>query len=167
MLSQVNPGLAFENLGPQLSRYQLANRGCPLLRAAPTCVDSAFAGCGNLASLKYGFASLSFKTSSAIISPTTGPCLNPCPDPPPSSHTFSAAGCRSTMKWLSGVCSYWQTRVSTSGASFMAGKRSARYSRMALRPSGFTTRSPLVGSKVGPRVSSAILKPRPWLPGMP
>ena len=93
--------------------------------------------------------------------------LEAVPEPPPTIQTFSIAGCRSIMKWLSGVCSYWQTRVSISGASFRAGKRKPTYSRMSLRVSGLTTRSPSVGSNAGPRVSSAILNPRRSLPGMP
>jgi hypothetical protein len=38
------------------------------------------------------------KTASLTISPITGPCLKPCPEPPPTSQTFSASGCRSKMK---------------------------------------------------------------------
>src|SRR5437899_9407667 len=44
-------------------------------------------------------------------SPTAGPCLNPCPDPPPAYHTFSISGCRSIRKSPFEVFSYWQTRV--------------------------------------------------------
>ncbi len=43
-------------------------------------------------------ASPSFRINSAIISPSAGPCLKPCPEPPPSSQTFSIRGWRSTMK---------------------------------------------------------------------
>ena len=39
------------------------------------------------------------------------------------SKTFDASGWRSMMKCSSGDCSYWHTRDSTSGASFMPGKR--------------------------------------------
>ena len=50
------------------------------------------------------------------------------------------------MKLLSGVCSYWQTRVSISGAFFIAGKRKAIYSRTRFSVAWLTTRSPVVGS---------------------
>src|ERR1035438_9740549 len=59
----------------------------------------------------------------ATISPNAGPCLNPCPDPPPTIHTVALSGCRSTMKLWSVVFSYWQTRLSSNGAPFIPGKR--------------------------------------------
>ncbi len=37
-------------------------------------------------------------TASATISPITGPCLKPWPEPPPTIQTFSASGWRSKMK---------------------------------------------------------------------
>src|SRR2546430_4905689 len=39
-------------------------------------------------------------------SPIAGPCLNPCPEPPPASHTFSISGCRSIKKSPFEVFSY-------------------------------------------------------------
>ena len=65
----------------------------------------------------------------ATYSPTAGPCLNPCPEPPPTNQTFSAPGCRSIRKSPLEVFSYWQTRVSTIGASRSAGNRRATYAR--------------------------------------
>ena len=56
----------------------------------------------------------------------TGPCLNPWPDPPPTSQTLSQAGWRSMTKSVSGVVSYWQTRVSTTGAPAIDGNRSSQ-----------------------------------------
>src|SRR6516225_7363532 len=106
-------------------------------------------------------------TSPATCPPSAGPCLNPCPDPPPTSHTFSNSGCRSIRKSPLEVFSYWQTRVSTTGASFRAGKRWARKSRTAASPSGVVTREPVSGSKGGPWLSRAALKPRPSRSGMP
>src|SRR5256885_686791 len=106
-------------------------------------------------------------TSFATSSPTAGPCLKPCPEPPPTSQTFVAAGWWSMMKCSSGEFSYWHTRASTSGAPFRPGNRNVRYSRAAFSPSGVGSRSPVVGSNGGPRVSSATLNPRHSLPGIP
>ena len=63
----------------------------------------------------------------------TGPCLKPCPEPPPTIQTLSRSGWRSRMNSVSGVVSYWQTRVSTTGALARAGKRRARSPRLAGR----------------------------------
>src|SRR2546428_668559 len=71
------------------------------------------------------------------------------------------------MKCSSGLCSYWHTRASSSGAPARPGKRYPRYARAARSPSAVACRSPAVGSNGGPRVSSATLKPRHRLPGMP
>jgi hypothetical protein len=49
---------------------------------------------------------LMFRTASATISPITGPCLKPLPDPPPTIQTFSAWGWRSRMKLWSVEFSY-------------------------------------------------------------
>ena len=54
------------------------------------------------------------------------------------------------MNWLSGVVSYWQTRVSTIGASARSGKRMAMYDRTISTLSGSMIRSPSVGSNGGP-----------------
>src|SRR5260370_34378968 len=80
----------------------------------------------NLASRYHGSAVSSFSTRRATISPSAGPCLNPWPEPPPTIHTFTFPGCRSTMKLWSVALSDWQTRGSTSGASFIPGKSEAR-----------------------------------------
>ena len=71
------------------------------------------------------------------------------------------------MKLLSGLFSYWQTRDSSSGASFKRGKAEGDIVPDGLSPSALIVLSPEVGSKSGPRVSSATLKPLPWFPGMP
>src|SRR5438309_267578 len=71
------------------------------------------------------------------------------------------------MKCSSGLCSYWHTRASSSGAPASPGNRYPRYSRAARSPSAVACRSPAVGSNGGPRVSSATLKPRHRLPGIP
>ena len=42
----------------------------------------------NRASRQIVSGSRFFKISSAIISPMAGPCLNPCPEPPPTIHAF-------------------------------------------------------------------------------
>jgi hypothetical protein len=55
------------------------------------------------------------KTSCATCSPRAGASLNPCPEPPPTNHTFAASGWWSKTKFLSGVSSYWQTRASRRG----------------------------------------------------
>src|SRR5258708_34717440 len=56
-------------------------------------------------------------------SPSPGPWLNPCPEPPPTNQTFSIPGCWSIRKSPLEVFSYWQTRVSKIGESFKAGNR--------------------------------------------
>src|SRR2546422_10596221 len=71
------------------------------------------------------------------------------------------------MRCSSGLCSYWHTRASSSGAPASPGNRYPRYSRAARSPSPVACRSPAVGSNGGPRVSSATLKPRHRLPGIP
>src|ERR1700674_5263064 len=43
-------------------------------------------------------------------SPKAGPCLNPCPEPPPTNQTFSIPGCWSIRKSPFEVFSYWHTR---------------------------------------------------------
>src|ERR1051325_8291167 len=86
----------------------------------------------------------------ATYSPTAGPCLNPCPDPPPTSQTFSNPGCLSIKKSPLDVFSYWQTRVSVTGASASSGTRWPMYSRTASNPDVVTTRCPLSGSNSGP-----------------
>src|SRR5437763_1241344 len=50
------------------------------------------------------------------------------------------------MKCESGVDSYWQTSLATSGASASAGKRRARNRRAASTPAGATSRDAVVGS---------------------
>ena len=95
----------------------------------------------------------------AKCSPITGPSLNPCPDPPPAIHTFCAAGCRSMIRWPSGLFSYWQTRDSSKGAARSAGNRRAITWRARARLSVDGDRLRSVGSIVSPRVSSAILRP--------
>src|SRR5262249_17397920 len=67
---------------------------------------------------------------------TAGPCLKPWPEPPPTSQTFSNSGWRSMRKSPFEVFSYWQTRLSTSGAWASAGKRRTRKSREAAIPAG-------------------------------
>src|SRR2546429_3449474 len=52
--------------------------------------------------------------------------------------TFSISGCRSIRKSPLEVFSYWQTRVSTMGASPSEGNRRATYARTALVISGET-----------------------------
>lgn len=68
---------------------------------------------------------------------------------------------RRMRKSPSGVFSYWQTRVSTTGASRRAGRRRARCSRAHASSSTVASRSPESGSKGGPWASTASLKPRP------
>ena len=100
----------------------------------------------------------------ATISPSAGPCLNPCPDPPPSSQTFSCAGWRSMMKLLSGLFSYWQTRDSRAAehpSKQESGRRCNRGS--ILRPSGLTVLSPEVGSNSGPRRIVCDFEPSPLI----
>ena len=80
-----------------------------------------------LASTKRGSAAPSPNSAAATYSPSAGPCLNPCPDPPPANHTLSICGWRSIRKSPLEVFSYWHTRVSTIGASRSAGKRFATY----------------------------------------
>src|SRR5438309_456952 len=65
------------------------------------------------------------------------------------------------MKCSSGLCSYWHTRASSSGAPARPGKRYPRYARAARSPSAVACRSPAVGSNGGPRVSSATLLEEP------
>ena len=65
------------------------------------------------------------------------------------------------------AASYWQTSEPSSGASASAGKRRLRNARAASIPAGVASRAPFVGSKIGPGVSSASLKPRFALPGIP
>ena len=65
------------------------------------------------------------------------------------------------------VFSYWQTRLSTSGAWASAGKRRTRKSREAARPAGVTWRSSASGSMGGPCASNASLKPRASRSGIP
>jgi hypothetical protein len=72
-------------------------------------------------------------TRSAAYRPTAGPCLKPCPDPAPTSTTFSNSGWRSISRSPFELFSYWQTRVSTSGAA-SAGKRLA-VARISAQPS--------------------------------
>ena len=38
------------------------------------------------------------KICCATYSPIAGPCLNPCPEPPPANHTLFISGCRSIKK---------------------------------------------------------------------
>src|SRR5579885_546046 len=78
-----------------------------------------------VASEKRASAAMPSSSRPATYSPTAGPCLKPCPEPPPTSHTFSNCGCRSIRKSPLDVFSYWHTRVSTTGASRNAGKRRA------------------------------------------
>src|SRR6516164_5523184 len=103
----------------------------------------------NLPSLNLEFASPSSITSPATISPSAGPCLNPCPEPPPTSQTPSCRGCRSTTKSPSAVCSYWHTLPLISGAPFIPGNRNSTYSRASRNRSSLTTRSPDVGLNSG------------------
>src|ERR1051325_11332476 len=74
-----------------------------------------------------GSGSRLLSRQSATYSASAGPCLKPCPEPPPTSHQSLRSGCRATTKWASGVRSYWQTRAPTRGASASAGKRRAAY----------------------------------------
>jgi hypothetical protein len=53
-------------------------------------------------------------------------------------------------KWVSGVDSYWQTRVSTTGAEARSGTRPARYARIASIVAGSTSRSSESGSNGRP-----------------
>ena len=93
-------------------------------------------------------------------SPIAGPCLKPCPEPPPASQTLSKSGCRSRRKSPFEVFSYWQTRDSVNGAFCRAGNRSARKRYASANPEGLTSRSPVSGSKSTPWRSNANLKPR-------
>ena len=70
----------------------------------------------------------------ARYSPIAGPCLKPWPEPPPTNQTLLISGCRSIRKSPFEVFSYWQTRVSTIGASRSAGnlRLHARESRPGL-----------------------------------
>src|SRR6267378_4890716 len=86
----------------------------------------------------------------ATYSPIAGPCLNPCPEPPPANHTFSISGCRSIKKSPFDVFSYWQTRVSTIGASFSAGNRHATYCRISSIALAETVRDCVSGSILSP-----------------
>src|SRR6185436_10406052 len=46
-------------------------------------------------------------------SANAGPCLKPCPEPPPRIHTLGCSGWGAAMKRLSAVSSYWQQRWET------------------------------------------------------
>ncbi len=103
-----------------------------------------------------------------IIAPTASArCLNPCPDPPPTNQTFSISGCRSIKKSPFDVFSYWQTRVSMTGAFARAGKRFARNLRIVASSSVVVNRSSLSGSISGPCSSRPALNPRPSISGVP
>jgi len=60
-----------------------------------------------------------------------------------------------------------RTSADSSGALASSGNLSARKRRARASPCALGARSPLVGSNGSPRVSSATLKPRPWMSGMP
>src|SRR5919108_558526 len=62
--------------------------------------------------------------AAARRSAIAGPCLNPCPEPPPTNHTPSCSGWRAAMKCESGDRSYRHVRAATIGASSSAGNRS-------------------------------------------
>src|SRR6476469_230832 len=79
-----------------------------------------------LASANLGSTTPFPETNDTTWAPTAGPCLNPCPEPPPTSHTFSNSGWRSSKKSPFEVFSYWQTLDSIKGASKSSGKRRAR-----------------------------------------
>src|SRR6266850_5902967 len=100
-------------------------------------------------------------------SPTAGPCLNPCPDPPPANQTFSIPGCRSIRKSPLEVFSYWQTRVSTIGESLKTGNRSATYARTLSLATGETILDSVSGSTRSPCPSYAIFNPRLSMSGIP
>src|SRR5580700_6512503 len=66
------------------------------------------------------------------------------------SQTFVKSGCWSIRKSPLEVLSYWQTRVSTTGAFFRAGKRRATNSRAASTAATLATRDCVSGSTGAP-----------------
>src|ERR1700688_5256736 len=120
-----------------------------------------------LASENRGSAGPPSNICCATYSPNAGPCLNPCPEPPPANQTLFASGCRSIKKSPFEVFSYWHTRVSTMGAFARAGKRFATYSRTCSTDAAETTRDCVSGSTRSPWLSKALLKPRDSRSGMP
>src|SRR6202795_623087 len=103
-----------------------------------------------LASENRGSAGPPSNICCATYSPNAGPCLNPCPEPPPANHTLLNAGCRSIKKSPLEVFSYWQTRVSTIGAEASAGNLYASNGRIASTSSCVTIRDCVSGSTASP-----------------
>src|SRR5262249_7209198 len=89
--------------------------------------NTVLAGCCCLpARRKRGSAGALLRILALRYSPIAGPCLKPWPDPPPASQTLSNPGWRSIRKSPFHVFSYWQTRVSTTGAPAKSGTCSFR-----------------------------------------
>src|SRR5260370_27561059 len=99
---------------PRLPRFQNTARFCVLALVA---------------SENRGSGSVRARTRPVTYSPSAGPCLNPCPEPPPTNQTFSIPGCWSIRKSPLEVFSYWQTRVSKIGESFKAANRRSTHAR--------------------------------------
>ena len=100
------------------------------------------------------------ETSAAARRPTSGPCLKPWPDPPPTSTTLGIAGWRSIRKSPFELFSYWQTRRSVSGAPFSSGKRRSRKAMTSSSAARVGSRDWVSGSTATPCLSWANLTPR-------
>jgi hypothetical protein len=92
--------------GPAPQRFVLIRRrrrmkGREQVREIPSVPDSA--GSQSPSVSAYSGSTSEPITRPAASSPMAGPCLNPCPEPPPAIQAFSSAGCRSTRRCPSGV----------------------------------------------------------------
>src|SRR5205814_9211972 len=76
--------------------------------------------------------------ASAMISPSTGANLNPCPQSPAAMTNPSRSGSRAIQKCPSFVSQYKHIRVQTIGASTSAGNVPDRNSRKSFSSSGVT-----------------------------
>ena len=131
-------------------------------RARPRCSPSA-APHGRCAGRARGTAPARAdpRCSRRRTPPSAGPCLNPWPEPPPTSHQSGRSGWRATRKCVSGVRSYWQTRAPMIGAPASDGNRRAVYSRASASSPGSGSRSSTSGSTSRPGAVGRDLHPEP------
>jgi len=128
-----NPLLSALHRTPHESARPEYNTACPVVNRCRTSCSlrntARFCVLALLASENRGLGLKAVQDPSGHVFSTAGPCLKPWPEPPPTNQTFSIPGCRSIRKSPLEVFSYWQTRVSTIGASFKAGNRRSTYVR--------------------------------------
>src|ERR1700730_6702006 len=107
--------------GLEMQKFQQLDTVCMAARQ----YTARFCSVALFASAKRGSDGPPSNICCATYSPNAGPCLKPCPEPPPANHTLFTCGCRSIKKSPFEVFSYWHTRVSTIGEFARAGKRFA------------------------------------------